>query len=127
MIAQPEELAQQARKYVGLARAYLRQAASLLDEGEGGKAAGLLWGALVAAANSLAFIYSGQPLHRHSDTSRFLRQLAQSIPEINQAREAGEQFHANFYHSFMDDIEVREKAPRVAAGVDRLIALLPAL
>ena len=85
-----------------------------------------LWGAasqaMIAVAKDRGWQYGS-----HAALKTAVRHLANEMRDdsILIGFSMAEKFHANFYHGFMDDLQLEDDRPRVREFVHRVTGLLP--
>ena len=112
--------------YQDRANIYWKQANELLQKEEWTKASELAWGSVVEAVNALAE-FQGRKLTSHGQTKNYIRGIAQSLQDerINELFKKAETFHANFYHEFLDETDVKEILPYIQEFLEKIGTLLP--
>ena len=112
--------------YYDRANIYWKQANELLEKREWSKASELAWGSVVEVIHALAES-KGAKIKNHGALRNFVRTVAQQLQdkEIWELFQKGETFHANFYHEFMDEQEVKEIFPFIKEFLERIGSLLP--
>ncbi|MEM4970840.1 MAG: PaREP1 family protein [Sulfolobales archaeon] len=105
-----EELLEEVRRRMGIVEIYFKNYQEYLDRREFEKASEMLWGILNNLASMLSMLYGGEPIRKHDELRMFMNVLAQRIrePEILRLYRSCEKLHANFFHSFMDEIDFEE-------------------
>ena len=94
-------------------------------EGKKMQASEKLWGAASQAVIAVSQ-QRGWPDSSHNALKDAVRQLTDEYadPTLRLGFGVAEKFHANFYHSFMDDFELEGDRPVVRAFVMRVLSLL---
>lgn len=74
------------------------------------KASEDLWGMVNNLASILSLLFRGKPISDHNDMRRFIDSIStlKSEPKLKELLLACERLHANFYHNFMDEIQLEE-------------------
>ncbi len=109
---------------------YLRRADEMkanadraLAEGRLDKCGEMLWGVLACHLNALMLLRAGRPATGHREMVEVGRELAAYLGDerLYRAIRHAEKLHANFYHLFMDEEDMRKAYGEVmyAVGVVR--------
>ncbi len=118
----PEARFVNAREHVQTARAFLEASDREFEAGDELQASEKLWG---AAAHALRAVMRTEG--QSSGTHRNLRIEAERLatergdPAIRIGFLTAEQFHANFYHGFMEDFQIDDGRQAVREFVERLM------
>ena len=93
------------------------------DAGENRQASEKLWGAATQAVTAMAE-ERGWDCGSHGAMKYAARRLAVEYedPFLRHGFSIAEKFHGNFYHNFMEDLELEEDRPLVREFVERLLA-----
>ena len=112
--------------YQDRANIYWNQANELLQKGEWTKASELAWGSVVEAIHALAES-KGTKIKNHGALRNFIRAVAQQLQDerINELFKKAETFHANFYHEFLDESDVKDMFPYIQEFLEKIGNLLP--
>ena len=113
------------QEHVEIARSFLENADREFGAGDQLQGSEKLWGAATHAVTALAK-QRGWRFGKSNARSRAVERL---VEEDNDAfwstgYWAAEQFHANFYHDFMEDDTIERGRPVVAEFVRRVLALV---
>ena len=112
-------------EHVQTARDFLEAADREFGAGDVLQGSEKLWGAashaVIAAAQQ-----RGWPYGKHGNLKVAVRRLYQESGDELLTRDftIAEQFHANFYHDFMEDFQIEEARPFVQDFVDRVLRLI---
>lgn len=104
-----------AEVYLSQSFAYLEQAKEMVEKGDSRKASEALWGSIAEALLSLAVAKGLKPPTDHRSLKALARDIG--IEAVKQAFKTAEKLHANYYHGFMDDEDVKEDLAIVEEGV----------
>ena len=106
------------------AQEFLAVSAEEFAEGKTMQASEKLWGAAAHAVMSIAQ-QRGWRYGKHNQLVACVNRLYEETgdAEIRAGFLAARQFHANFYHDFLEDYEIEMFRPPVAAFVNRLTAM----
>lgn len=111
------------QEHVQIARSFLENAAREFDAGDQLQGSEKLWGAATHAVTALAK-QRGWRFGKSNARSRAVERLAEEEedPSWSAGYLAAEQFHANFYHDFMEDYTIDRARPIVGEFVRRVLA-----
>ena len=111
------------QEHVEIARSFLANADREFDAGDQLQGSEKLWGAATHAVTELAK-QLGWRFGKSNARSQAVDRLAaeENDPSWNSWYLAAEQFHANFYHDFMEDYTTDRARPVVGEFVRRVIA-----
>lgn len=106
------------------AQEFLAVSAEEFAEGKTMQASEKLWGAAAHAVMSIAQ-QRGWRYGKHHHLADCVNRLYEETgdAEIRAGFGIARQFHANFYHDFLEDYEIEMFRPPVAAFVNRLTAM----
>ena len=110
---------------VRAAQGFLEAAEREFASGENMQASEKLWGAATQAIMAVA-VERGWPYGNHAALRIAVRRLAEEYEDrsIRTGFGFAEKFHANFYHGFMDDLQIEDERPEVLDFVHRVTGLL---
>ena len=110
---------------VRAAQGFLKAADSEFAAGDSMQASEKLWGAATQAIMAVA-VERGWPYGSHTALRIAVRRLAEEYDDrsIRTGFGFAEKFHANFYHGFMDDLQIEDERPEVLDFVHRVTGLL---
>ena len=111
------------QEHVQIARSFLENAGREFDAGDQLQGSEKLWGAATHAVTALAK-QRGWRFGKSNARSRAVEWLAEeeNDPSWSSGYLAAEQFHANFYHDFMEDYTIDRARPIVGEFVRRVLA-----
>ena len=111
------------QEHVQTARSFLDNADREFDAGNQLQGSEKLWGAATHAVTALAK-QRGWRFGKSNARSQAVDRLAkeENDPSWNAGYLAAEQFHANFYHDFMEDYTIDRARPVVGEFVRRVLA-----
>ncbi len=111
------------QEHVQIARSFLENAGREFDAGDQLQGSEKLWGAATHAVTALAK-QRGWRSGKSNARSRAVEWLAEeeNDPSWSSGYLAAEQFHANFYHDFMEDYTIDRARPIVGEFVRRVLA-----
>ena len=112
------------QEHAQTARAFLEDAAREFAAGDELQASEKMWGAASHAIMAVAMI-RGQDCGTHRKMVNVARQIADELDDyaLRAGFVAARQFHANFYHGFLEDDELEPNAELVRQFVARMLAL----
>lgn len=88
---------------------------------EPSKAGEHLWGAINCLASALYRLQNGSGISQHRDVMRFLDELVQSEPELEERhRDAPEDLHGNYYHDNLTESRLEREIENAAYMYDFL-------
>jgi hypothetical protein len=110
---------------VRAALAFLEAADREFAEGDAMQASEKLWGAATQAVMAVA-VERDWPYGSHTALRIAVRRLSEEYNDrsIRTGFGFAEKFHANFYHGFMDDLQIEDEGPEVRDFVHRVTGLL---
>ena len=113
------------QEHVQIARSFLENAGREFDAGDQLQGSEKLWGAATHAVTALAK-QRGWRFGKSNARFRAVERLSEEENEsfFNTGYWAAEQFHANFYHDFMEDDTIERGRPVVAEFVRRVLVLV---
>ena len=112
-------------EHVQIARSFLANADREFDAGDQLQGSEKLWGAATHAATALAKQRGwrfGKATARRAAVDRLAEE--ENDPSLSDGYWGAEQFHANFYHDFMEDHTIERGRPVVARFVNRILAMV---
>lgn len=105
---------------------YWKQANELLEKGEWTKASEMAWGSVVESVHALAEFQGKKLGGGHSELKDYVRGVSQHVDrELYDVFRKAETYHANFYHDFLDEQDVKESFPLIKEFLERIASLLP--
>ncbi len=113
--------------HVRTALQFLEHSDQEFANGDGLQGSEKLWGAASHAVMAIAMQRSWS-FSKHNAKVAAVDRLAQEYDERSLALEflVAEQFHANFYHDFMEDDAIERGRPMIANFVHRIIEIVEA-
>ena len=114
-----------AEEHAQIARSFLVNADREFNAGDQLQGSEKLWGAATHAVTALAK-QRGWRFGKANARSMAVDRLAEEEddPSLSDGYWAAEQFHANFYHDFMEDDTIERGRPVVARFVNRILAMV---
>ena len=112
-------------EHVQIARSFLANADREFDAGDQLQGSEKLWGAATHAVTALAKQRGwrfGKATARRAAVDRLAEE--ENDPSLSDGYWGAEQFHANFYHDFMEDHTIERGRPVVARFVNRILAMV---
>ena len=112
------------QEHAQAAKEFLDEADREFAEGDVLQASEKMWGAASHAIMAVA-MQRGQDCGTHRKMVSAARQIADELDDyaLRAGFVAARQFHANFYHGFLDDDELEPNAELVRQFVARMLAL----
>ncbi len=113
------------QKHGQTAREFLDAAGREFAAGDKLQGSEKLWGASAHAVMAVA-LQRGWPCGNHYAIKAAVDQLAEELDDRTLIGNflVAEQFHANFYHDFMEDGDIQRASPFVVGFVDRVLNLI---
>ena len=110
---------------VRVALGFLEDAEREFAAGDNMQASEKLWGAATQAVMAIA-VERSWPYGSHTALRIAVRRLAEEYDDrsIRIGFGFAEKFHANFYHGFMDELQIEDEQPEVVEFVRRVTSLL---
>lgn len=112
------------QEHIETAQDFLSRSDRYFSEGDLLQGSEKLWGAAAHAIMAVAR-YRNWKLGRHMDLREDAEELAKELeePVLFQHFKIAEKFHANYYHGFMDAINIESLRPYVHRFVQRVLSL----
>lgn len=116
---------QSAEAYLGRAQEYWKQASDFLSQQHFLKVSELAWGSVNQMVHALA-VKQGRKLTTHKEVIDYIRKIASvsGDKEMQELVKQAEKLHANFYHQFLDETEVKEIFGATQRLLDKIGELL---
>ncbi len=112
-------------EHAQIARSFLVNADREFDAGDQLQGSEKLWGAATHAVTALAK-QRGWRFGKANARAIAVERLSEEEddPSLSDGYMVAEQFHANFYHDFMEDDAIERGRPSVARFVNRILAMV---
>ena len=112
------------QEHAQAAEAFLEEAAREFEAGDELQASEKMWGAASHAIMAVA-LQRGQPCGTHRLMINAAREVADELDDVwlKAGISVAQQFHANFYHGFMETEDLKPNAEIVRGFVGRMLAL----
>ena len=116
---------QNSEAYLGRAQEYWKQASEFLKQRHFLKVSELAWGSVVQMVHALA-VKQGRKLTTHKEIINYIRKISSMSgdKEMQELMKHAERLHANFYHQFLDENDVRETFGAIQRLLEKIGELL---
>ncbi|MDO8636056.1 MAG: PaREP1 family protein [Dehalococcoidia bacterium] len=116
---------QSSEAYLGRAQEYWKQANEFLEQQHFLKVSELAWGSVVQMVHALA-VKQGIKLTTHKELINYVRKIASMLGdrEMQDLLKQAEKLHANFYHQFLDEADIRETFGAIERLLEKIGELL---
>ena len=105
-----QDLHKEIKRRISINEIYDRDYREHLKKKEYVKVSEDLWGMVNNLASILSLLLRGKPISDHNDMRKFIDSISslKSEPKLKELLLSCERLHANFYHNFMDEIQLKE-------------------